>query len=107
MVIIVLVAGPLIVLAVALALLLRRLGDLRAVLRRLLVRVRSAQDLTAGVTALQQRAAALGQEAAATGERAALARASTGRRGAGNPAAGVRLTAPDRVSETSAASHPI
>ncbi|MDT4986191.1 MAG: hypothetical protein QOI74_285 [Micromonosporaceae bacterium] len=107
MVVIVLVAGPLVVLAIALALLLRRLGDLRAALRRLLVRVRSARDLTAGVAALRERAGALGQEVAATGDRAALARTSTGRRGAPNRATGVRLTTPDRVSETSAASQPI
>jgi hypothetical protein len=78
-VVIVLVAGPLVVLAVALALVLRRLGALREAVRRLLLRARDAQALALAVTALQQRADALGQEVADISDRTGSSRTATGR----------------------------
>ena len=75
-VVIALVVGSLLVLGVAAALLLRRLGELGIAARRLGLRARDAQRLAPAATGLQRRAEQIQQEIAAIQERADLLRAS-------------------------------
>jgi hypothetical protein len=80
--VIVLLAGSLLILAMAAVPLLRRLGELGIAARRLGLRAADAQRLVPAVTALRQRAEQMQQELSVVQERAARTqhgRQSTGR----------------------------
>jgi hypothetical protein len=73
-IVIVLLAGSLLILAIAAVPLLRRLGELGVAARRLGLRAAHAQRLVPAVTALQHRAERMQQELAAIEERSARMR---------------------------------
>ncbi|GII22461.1 hypothetical protein [Planosporangium mesophilum] len=80
--VVILVAGPLLALAVTAVPLVRRLGEAGIAVRRLGLRVAEAQRLVPAVTALQQRAEQMQRDLAAVQDKAAGARKdrqSTGR----------------------------
>jgi hypothetical protein len=70
-----LVVGSLLVLAVAVVLVLRRVGELKIVARRLQVRLREAQRLVPAVAAVQARAEQVQRKATMIQERAEPRRA--------------------------------
>jgi hypothetical protein len=70
--VIALVGGSLLVLAVAVGVLLRHLGQLGIAARRLQLRLADAQRIVPGVTALQERAEQMQHEVTAIQDRAVL-----------------------------------